>query len=83
MTRRGGRIALHVAMRRHKVPHMAKPEPTIGVRMSPELLDAITARRARMAREKPGVGFTLSDVVRHALEIALAPELKKARAGGC
>ncbi len=59
---------------------MAKAEPTIGVRLSTDLLTAIEKRRASMAKASPGVGFTVSDVVRHALEVQLAPELRKGRA---
>ncbi len=82
MTRRVGRILLNVSQLCRRKSHMAKPEPTIGVRLSTEYLSAIERRRSRMAKESPGVGFTISDVVRHALEVTLAPELKASRAHG-
>ncbi len=82
MTRRVCRIGLNVSQLCCTTSHMAKPEPTIGVRLSTEYLRAIDKRKSRMAKESPGVGFTVSDVVRQALEVALAPELKAGRAHG-
>ncbi len=75
MTRRVCRIGLNVSQLCCTKSHMPKAEPTIGVRLSTDLLAAIEKRKTRMAKESPGVGFTTSDVVRHLLSVALAAEL--------
>ncbi len=82
MTRRVCRIGLNVSQLCCTKSHMAKTEPTIGVRLSTDYIRAIEKAKSRMAKETPGVGVSLSDVVRHALEVVLAPELKTVRAHG-